>query len=204
MNDQPLEEFLERLASADPTPGGGTASAVAGAVAAGLVAMVARLSAGKGADDAALARAVEAADAHRRAFLDLAARDAEAFDGVMRAMRLPRGSDEEKRRRQAALQAALRGATDVPLEVASRGVEVLERAAEIAKSGNPNAVSDAGVAALLAHAAVHGALLNVQINAKAIKDAPYRAGAGERARELAQRADVLRDEAVATVGRRLG
>jgi len=121
-----LGQFLDRLASSDPTPGGGTASAVAGALAAGLLAMVSRLSAGKGGDDAAFQRTLAAAEEQRRALLDLAAKDAEAFDAVMRAMRLPKGTAEEKQRRLAVIQDVLTQAANVPLEVASRAVSLLD------------------------------------------------------------------------------
>ncbi len=118
MKEWPLSQFLDRLASSDPTPGGGTASAVAGAMAAGLLAMVSRLSAGKGGDDAPFQQALAAAEEQRRALLDLAVQDAQAFDAVMRARRLPKETSEDKQRRQAAIQEALTGASDVPLDVA--------------------------------------------------------------------------------------
>lgn len=204
MKDLTLAQFLERLASSDPTPGGGTVSAIAGAAAAGLLAMVARLSTGKGGDDAALGRTLALGDAGRAALLDLAGRDAEAFEAVMQAMRLPKGTDEEKDRRRSAIQKALRGASDVPLEVASRSVALLEASTDLARTGSLNAISDVGVAVLLAHAAVEGALLNVRMNLRSIKDQAYTAQAAERVRALGQRADVLRDEALAAVDKRLG
>lgn len=204
MKDLTLAQFLERLASSDPTPGGGAVSAIAGAAAGGLLAMVARLSTGKGGDDAALGRTLALGDAGRAALLDLAGRDAGAFETVMEAMRLPKGTDEEKERRRAAIQKALRGASDVPLEVASRSVALLEASTDLARTGSLNAISDVGVAVLLAHAAVQGALLNVRINLRSIKDQAYTSQAAERARALGQRADVLRDEALAAVSKRLG
>lgn len=204
MKDLTLTQFLDRLASSDPTPGGGTVSAIAGAAAAGLLAMVARLSTGKAGDEAALGRTLALGDAERAALLDLAGRDAGAFEAVMQAMRLPKGTDDEKERRRSAIQKALRGASDVPLEVASRGVALLEASADLARTGSLSAVSDVGVAALLAHAAVQGALLNVRINLRSIKDQSYNVQAAERVRALGQRADVLRDEALAEVNKRLG
>ncbi len=203
MKDLTLVQFLDRLASSDPTPGGGAAAAVAGAAAAGLLAMVARLSTGKGGDDAGWARVVALADTDRAAMLDLATKDAQAFDAVMHAMQLPRGTEEAKQRRQAALQHALKGAADVPLDVASRGVMLLERSTELTRTGNANVISDVGAAVLLAHAAVHGALLNVRINLRSIKDTAYRAQATERVRTLGQRADIVRDEALVEIDRRL-
>ena len=204
MKELPLAQFLDRLASSDPTPGGGTASAVAGAMAAGLLAMMSRLSAGKGGDDAPFQQALAAAEEQRRALLDLAVQDAQAFDAVMRARRLPKETSADKQRRQAAIQEALTAASDVPLDVASRAASLLEIATSLAGTGNPNAISDVGVAALLAHAAVHGALLNVRINLQAIKDPATRTSRAERADALGLRADALRDGALAAVNRRLG
>ncbi len=196
---EPVRTFVERLASAEPTPGGGSAAALAGALAGALTAMVARLSMGRGADDELLDQSVRTAEQAAQTLLALVDRDAEAFDRVMAAMRMPRGSDPEKASRQAAVQEALQNATAVPLTTAEQALLVLALAPEIARIGNPNAVSDMGVAALLAHAAVRGALLNVAINAKSIKDAGYRRDAAARAGELERRADDLRTAALDVV-----
>ncbi len=203
MKDLSVAQFLDRLASSDPTPGGGSVAALAGAAAAGLIAMVSRLSVGKGGDDAALERTLAAAEKERHDMLELASRDADAFDAVMRAMRLPKQSEEEKRRRQSVLQDALKGAAGVPLEVASRSVTLLEASGDLARAGNPNVISDVGVAVLLAFASAQGALLNVRINLQAIKDQAFRTETSARVRTLTQRAEVLRDEALAAVDQRL-
>ncbi len=199
-----MREFLDRLASADPTPGGGTAAAVAGAAAAALLGMVARLSIGKGGDDAAFGQAAASADAERDALLDLAERDAEAFDAVIRAMRLPRGDPQERARRQEEIQRALREAADVPLEVATRCASLLDLAAGLARTGAPAATSDVGVAVLLAYAAATGALFNVRTNLASLRDPAYVAQTAEQVRALLQRAEVVRDEALAAVEQRLG
>lgn len=194
-----VRAFIERLASADATPGGGSAAALAGAIAAALTAMVARLSMGRGADDELLDQAVRTADHAATTLLALVDRDAEAFDRVMTAMRMPRESDQEKAARLSALQEALQNATAVPLATAGHAMLVLALAPEIARMGNPNAVSDVGVAALLAHAAVRGALLNVAINLKSIKDSRFRQETMVRATELERRAEDLRAAAMALV-----
>lgn len=203
MRDEALGKFLDRLASADPTPGGGSASALAGAMAAGLLAMVSRLSMGKGESEAGFEQTLSAMESARAGLMDLAVRDAEAFEAVIRAMRLPKTTEEEKRQRQGAIQDALRTAAEVPLEVARHALVVLAAAPALARAGNPNAISDAGVGALLAHAAVHGSLLNVRINLKSIKDEAYRAAAAETARDLEARSDGLRDAALGVVRDRL-
>jgi len=162
ITDLTTAELAERLASREPVPGGGSASAIAGAMAAGLVVMVVELTLGReGADDARLARIGDDARARMERLLALAQQDAAAYDAVVRARRLPRENDGQRAERAAAVRAATLEATRVPLTTA---VEVAELAAAIAPIGNPNAVSDAGVAAHLAGAAVHGALLNVRIN----------------------------------------
>jgi len=204
MIDGSVHAFIERLASSAPTPGGGSAAALAGALAAGLTAMVARLSMDRGGDDEAFDQSIRTAEQAAATLLALADRDAEAFDRVIAAMRLPRGSDQEKRSRRAAVQEALQNATAIPLATAEQAVLVLALAPDLARAGNPNAVSDVGVAALLAHAAVRGALFNVAINVKSITDARYREATTARADELRQRADELRDAAMDLVGAGLG
>lgn len=203
MKELTVAQFLDRLASTDPAPGGGSAAALAGAMAAGLVAMVARLSKGKGGDDAAFERTAQEADRARGWLTDLAGEDARAFEAVMRAMRLPRGSDEEKRVRQAAIQQALRGAAEVPLRVMRRTVDVLKLLPELAGQGNPHAVSDAAVGTLLAYAAAHGALHNVRINLASISDDAYVATLRAEAEALGEDAAALRDRAMAAVRERV-
>lgn len=184
-----LADFLEELSSESPAPGGGTASALAGALAAALVAMVAKLSLGKevAAPRADLERLLEEAERERRSLLDLAAADAEAYLGVLGAYRLPRGTAEEKALRRAAVEAALRRAAEVPLEVASVAAGVLVAAEYLGREGYPAAATDAGVAVRLARAAVGGALANVEVNLESMRDAAVTAALRERVRELASR-----------------
>jgi formiminotetrahydrofolate cyclodeaminase len=195
---EPLARFLDRLASAEPTPGGGSAAAIAGAMAAALLAMVSRLT--KTNQEGATIDAVATEmDKGRATLLDLAAKDAQAFDDVMRAMRMAKDTDEQRRARQHAIQQALIEAAAVPLAVAAHGLEVLKRAVLVARRGNVNAISDVGVAALLAYAAVHGAILNVRINLAGIKDAGYVAATDTRVNELVAASDHLRDEVMGIV-----
>lgn len=203
MKDVTIGQFLERLASSDPTPGGGSASALAGAMAAALVAMVARLSQGKGGDDEALARTVHWAERARETLTALVEQDAQAFDGVMRAMRMPRGTELEKRARTEASQQALRGAADVPLRVMRAVLDVLRETPALARSGNLNAISDVAVAVLLGYAAVHGALHNVRINLASIKDEEYVTATRAESDGLGANATELRDQAMAAVRERM-
>ncbi len=193
----PVDGFAEALASDAPTPGGGSASALAGALAAGLVAMVARLTPGELDDVAA------EGDALRAELLTLVDEDAAAFDAVMAAFRLPKETPEQQAGRSEAVQAAYRGAVEPPLRVCMRTVRVLELALRVAGNGNPNAVSDAGVAALLASAALEGAGLNVQINLGSIKDEAYRAAQEEHLAAARARGGALRDETLAAIQAKL-
>lgn len=172
-----IEEFINRLSADDPTPGGGTVSAMAGAMAAGLVIMVAGLTEGKSAyqdvwEEAAACS--EEAELLREELMDLADEDSHAFDQVMAALRMPRDSDREKKARARALQAATRQATEVPRQVVSRCLQVAVLALQMAERGNANAVSDALVAGELAAAGLRGALANVRINIGSLGDDEYR------------------------------
>jgi len=191
-----LRGFLEELGSRSATPGGGSASALSGALAAGLVAMVARNTGGMDA-------VATEADGLRAALEELIDADAAAFEKVMTAFRLPKETPEEKVERSAAIQDGYRAAVDPPLRVCTHARRVLELAVLVAEQGNPNAVSDAGVAALLAASALDGAALNVEINLGAIKDDDYRTVRAEAVRELRHEAAVLRETARASVHAKL-
>jgi formiminotetrahydrofolate cyclodeaminase len=165
--DLSARELLDRFASNDPTPGGGSAAALAGACGAALVAMVSSMPKTRtGAPeererlDTALRWANEAG-ARLRALVD---EDTEAYDSVMAAYRLPKATEEEKVSRKAAIAVALARATDVPMRTAEACFVVLKAAQEAATHGNPNAVSDAKTAAALAWAGLVGAAENVRIN----------------------------------------
>jgi glutamate formiminotransferase/formiminotetrahydrofolate cyclodeaminase len=163
----PAHVLLERLASAAPTPGGGTASALVGGIGAALVEMVVALTRGRpdaAGDDSTLAEIGTAAAALRAELLDLAERDANAYAAVVQARRLPRSTEAELAVRRDAVAAAIRDATRVPIETARAALAVLDHAEQLAPIGNPNAISDVGVAGLMAAASVRGALLNVRIN----------------------------------------
>ena len=199
--ERTVHEFLAGLASADPTPGGGSASALAAAQGAALVAMVARLSQ-RDAPKAA-AGAVERAERLRTVLADLVEADAQAFDAVMAAYRLPKTTPEEQARRREAVQRALIAASEVPLQVSAHAVEVLQTAAGLVDRANPSVISDLGVAALLAETGASGAGFNVMINARSIKDAATVAALRARAAEAETAARRLRDAVVQAVARRL-
>jgi formiminotetrahydrofolate cyclodeaminase len=167
LNDLPMNVLLERLGSSDPVPGGGSASALTAAMGAALVAMVAELTIGRPdyAEHEATIRKLRFDALERRAeLLSLAQEDADAYDAVVRARHLPKESEAEREARRDALGKAMVAAARAPLRAAVVAGEVLDLAERIAPIGNRNAVSDAGVAALLAAAGLRGALLNVRIN----------------------------------------
>lgn len=168
-----VELFLERLASADATPGGGSAAAVMGAMGAALAAMVCRLTVGKAdyaAVQAEMQKALIECDALRQRLVGMVAEDVAAFDALMAAYRLPKASDADKAARSAAIQAGLQGATEAPLRCARACADVVRLCARVARHGNLNVISDAGVGVLAAAAALRSAALNVYINAPSIKD----------------------------------
>ncbi|HEX4743092.1 MAG TPA: cyclodeaminase/cyclohydrolase family protein [Candidatus Limnocylindria bacterium] len=169
--DRTLRAFSDDLASDRPVPGGGSASAYAAALGAGLAAMVARIASKKapGQHDEYIAEV----DNLRADLLRLVDDDSAAYARVAEAMKLPKASDAEKQERQARMQAALLAAARVPLEIARtcrRLLEACERGAALAPAA---AASDIGVGALMAEAALHGAALNVMINLASLKDAAH-------------------------------
>ncbi len=171
-----LRNFTDELSSDSPAPGGGSVAALAGAQAAGLVAMVGNLSHGKKAYQASwddLAKASERAQTLKDQFLSAIDEDTDAFNGVMACFRLPKNTEEEKVARDEAIQEATKEATRVPLRVLKMLPEVLDLAALMAKKGNENSLSDAGVAMSMSRSAAEGAYMNVLINLKDINDMEF-------------------------------
>lgn len=197
-----LAKFSEVLASKEPTPGGGCASALAGALAAGLVAMVARTTAGskKFADRAEQMNAIASeADRLRSEFLTLVDEDARAFDQVMAAFRLPKETPEQQTARSQAIQQAYKAAVEPPMKVCTRSLRVLELALQVAEHGNPSAASDAGVGALLAATALEGGALNVQINLGSIKDDTFRTAQAEKVQAVQSQGQAIREKVLVEV-----
>jgi methenyltetrahydrofolate cyclohydrolase len=159
--------FADEMASGSPAPGGGSAAAFAGSMAASLVAMVCRLSIGKTGVDAGegeLTTALAAAETLRLRLLELVDEDTAAFEAVMFAVRMPKGDEAQRAARAAAMAYATFGAAEVPLETLTAAAQVLALAGPLVGRSNPAAASDLGAAVELARAAAEGAVLNVAIN----------------------------------------
>ena len=207
-SDLTVGAFIEQLASDAPAPGGGSASALAGAMGAALVQMVVSLTTGRG--DAAsveddLRELGLAAAGFQSELLQLVEIDAAAYASVIAARRLPRETDRERELRRQQIDAAVREATRSPLIIAERAHEVLGLAERLAPIGSRNAISDAGVAGLLAGAALRGAALNVRINLPYLpEDEPLRDEAGARVDELLSGLEAREAALRAAVAERLG
>jgi len=171
-----LAQFLDDLASSAPVPGGGSTAALTGALAAALVSMVGNLTVGKkryANVEAEVKALLDRSELLRRQLADLLEADTQVYSSLSKAYKLPRDSDEQKATRTAAIQAALKEAEAVPMQIAEACVEVLDLCIPMAEKGKRLAVSDAGVAALLAEAGLRSAALNVLINLAYIKDEDF-------------------------------
>ena len=173
ITQRPLETFLDELASGAPTPGGGSAAAIMGAMGAALVSMVCNVTIGKKGHEAVESEMESVRDESERLRMRLTsmvAEDVAAFDGLMTAYRLPKSSEDEKSRRAAAIQSSLRAATETPLACARACAEVVALSKRAGEKGYAGVISDAGVGVLAASTALRSAALNVYINAHSLKD----------------------------------
>lgn len=204
--DLDLTGFADLLASDAPAPGGGSTAALCGALGAALAAMVANLTHGRkglAQHDAEMDRVAGAGQRLKERFLRLLDEDTEAFAAVMAAMRLPKGSDGEKASRAAALEEANRRATLIPFQVVEACLEALPLVEAVAERGNPNSLSDAGVAALCLGTACDGAAFNVRINLGGIADKAWAAETDRRTAELQELLHARRTPLLASIGARL-
>ncbi len=172
-----VERFVDEVSSNSPAPGGGSVAALAGSLGAALAAMVANLTVGKAGYESAWASSsslAERAQKLKATLLRAVDDDTQAFDDVLAAMRLPKGTEEEKSTRAAAIAAAYEKATAVPLATARLCLQALELTEEAAVTGNRNSASDAGVGALLARAGLDAAILNVRINLPSVREGAFK------------------------------
>jgi methenyltetrahydrofolate cyclohydrolase len=187
LTELPVNELLESFAAPTATPGGGSASALAGAVGASLLVMVASMPktrTGTDADRAALDGVLRPLRHSRDHLVELVDRDSESYDLVMHAYRLPKSTDDEKKARTDAIQAALRGATEVPLDVMRACEAAAREGLAVARAGNPSASSDVRVSYELLGAALAGAAANARINLASVHDTGFTTGAEAEAQRL--------------------
>ena len=174
--DLSIKEFLAKTASGSPVPGGGSVAALSAAIAAGLSEMVANLTIGKKGYEATEEQmkgiAKDAAEYRNKLIKDID-RDSDAYNDVLAAFRLPKGSEQEENIRKQAIQDTFKNASLVPLDVAKNAFKIIELADGVVKHGNKNAVTDGAVAVMMARTAVLSALYNVKINLSSIKDVRF-------------------------------
>jgi len=198
--DKSVRDLLAAFSSSYPTPGGGSASALASATGASLLLMVAGLQktrSGSDDDRAALGAAAAALDGVRRQLTGAIDADTAAYNEVVAAYKLPKATPEEQAARKAAIQRALQAATDVPLGVIKQSLRALEEATVVAAHGYKSAASDVGVAIALLTAGATGAKLNVDANLEAITDAAYRTEVGADSRDLLETVGTIAERAEA-------
>jgi len=196
--DQSVRDLLAAFSSPAPTPGGGSASALASAIGASLLLMVAglpRTRSGSEEDRSALESAAAALAGVRDQLTGAIDADAAAYDQVVAAYKLPKASSEEPLARKVAIQRALRAATDVPLGVMRLSSSALDEAATVAVHGHRAAASDVGVAVALLRAGIQGARLNIDINVGSVSDATYVDATRAEADRLSERAAHAADTA---------
>lgn len=191
LTDLTVQELLERVGSGEPVPGGGSVAALAGALAASLTQMVARLTIGRGGDAAVeqrMADLLKRASSLRESLTLSIDRDADAYAAVLTAFRMAKGTDEEKKARATAIQEAFKEAARVPVSVAEMGTAIMGLAEIAVTEGNRNAATDGLVGALMARAAVFGAAANVRINLASIADAAFKDVMAEKVSRLEKEA----------------
>ena len=187
-----VSEFLYELASSSPAPGGGSVAALSGALGAALSSMVCNLTLGKkdyGPVQEEIQSLLNTSEHLRQRLSGLVDRDTEAFNKVMDAYRLSKETDSQKEKRKQAIQHALKTAAQVPLETAKTCIELLAVIVDVAEKGNKSSISDAAVSAVMAHAGVESAILNIKINLGSIQDKEWVARISHEIETIQKNAD---------------
>ena len=191
LSELTIKEFLEKIASELPTPGGGSVAALSAALTASLTEMVANLTIGKqGYDDVEDEMKAVAQDALRlkSKFVSAIDKDSNAYNDVITAIKLPGDTEAEKRHREEMIQSGLKQATLVPMAVAEDAIRVMELAGKAVTKGNKNTITDGAVGVMMAKTAVLSALYNVKINLRTIKDKAFIDEISKQVKELEQNA----------------
>jgi formiminotetrahydrofolate cyclodeaminase len=199
-----LRRFLEKLSSSAPTPGGGSTSALAGALSASLILMTAGLSLKKGKMKERELRGIKKeVSGIQKSLFRAIEEDAKSYEAVLKAFRLPKNTEKQRLVRSKAIQQAYRKATVTPQLVCQQSIELLEYSNTLILKGNPNALSDVGVAAFLADTAVKGGLLNIGINLGPVREKSFRKKMHSLARKLEKRRNRLMGKIKKGLGRNL-
>ncbi|HLW01305.1 MAG TPA: cyclodeaminase/cyclohydrolase family protein [Ktedonobacterales bacterium] len=207
MQQETLGNFLDQLASSAPTPGGGSVAALCGALSGALGSMVANLTLGreKYQDvEPAIREALEQSERLRAEFTQLINDDISAYGTLSAAYKLPKATPDEQAKRSAQIQETLKGAAEAPLRIAERARQALDLCRTLGEIGNTNVISDVGVAAITAHAALESAELNVLINLKAIKDQTLASALLQRLNAARGGAAPMTQDILATVREKMG
>ncbi|MFC3767082.1 cyclodeaminase/cyclohydrolase family protein [Paenibacillus sp. GCM10012303] len=201
MFDRTIRSFVQEAGAAVPTPGGGSISALVGALGAAMVSMAANFTQGAkfAGAEAAMKEAVGRLQDWTRDCEDLLEADVASFERYMSALKLPKSTDEEKRMRAQAIQDAAAQAIEVPLALMRVCRDALEQTVRIAESANPNVISDLGIGAILFESAAQSAYLTVEINLASLKDEEAKQRYDERAAELLGDTARLKEQAVTAV-----
>ena len=197
--EKPLKYFLDKLCSNSPEPGGGSASALTGAIAAGLAGMLSALTINKkGYEDVQteMIKSYEEAKKLKDDFIDLLQKDTEAFDDAAKAFKLPKETEDEKRIRLEAIEKGLMKASEVPLAIMEKSLETARLALKVMKKGNEMAITDGAIAAIFAEAAALGGMINVRINFKWMKNKDYVNRTEKRLDIILEEAKRIREEAL--------
>ncbi len=200
--DKKLEEFLDGLASSSPAPGGGSASALLGALSSALTSMVCRLTENKKGYEGVseeIKEVLEKSETMRKRFTELIDEDTNVFNEVMSALKMHKEDPERPKK----IQDAMKKATEVPLKTMRECYKALELAKVVAEKGNVNSVSDAGIAALTANTGVLGASLNAMINLKFIKDNDFIEKTVQEVTDLTKKSSELNKEIMKIVTQKI-
>jgi len=204
--DLTVRELWEKAGSDSPTPGGGSISALMGATGASLIIKFCNLTLGKekfqGVEEE-FRRVKGRVEEISSRLTRLSDHDTEAFDGVMRALKMPKTTDQEIQRRKEALQQAFREATEIPSQTAELCLLLLQLCQEVVEEGNPNAISDLGVGCLACWAGLEGAILNVKINLPSIKDSAFVGEMEAKIQSTSQKGEELKNRVLHSVSQKI-
>lgn len=206
LDNKTVRGFIDELASNSPAPGGGSVAALAASIASALNSMVFNLTVGKKVykeyseeDKNSVDNSLRVSQLSKDEFLDLMNKDTEEFLKLMKAFKLPKSSDEEKKYRSQKIQEGYKAALEVPFELAKKAYNIYDYIFTACKLGNKNAISDAGVAALMLQAAIESAVLNVKINLSCIKDEKFSEEVTKQCEELIEKGRTKRDDILSIV-----